>query len=80
MSIMSETAARAEAISLEKVLVAALESKNLAVIQFCKQNIIPLYDDAVDSAYGSYNRNNDLLKKLYETPNQLVDFGANYGI
>lgn len=44
MSIIGEIVNEQHAKDLQKVLIAAIESKNPDVIKFCRDNIYPLYE------------------------------------
>lgn len=50
--MFSEIASTKEAEGLLKVLVAAVNSKNLEHIEFCRLHIMPLYDSALSNTYS----------------------------
>jgi hypothetical protein len=79
MGIHSEIIAEREARSLEGVLKAALETRDAAVISFCTTHVVPLFDDAVLEAFGSFKGDKTVrdafdgnLSSL-QTPNRKVE-------
>ena len=60
--MFSEINASINAESLEKVLLAAMRQKNKEVLKFVHKHIIPLYENEVGEAWGSYVIPEDIKK------------------
>lgn len=67
--MFSEIHAEMEAKGLQKVLIAAIESKNKKIIAFCKKHVYPLYDSALGESFSSeISKSKDyaLIKSVFE--------------
>ena len=54
MGILTEGMAAGHATELHSVMQKALATGDKAVIAFCRENVVPLFDAAVQDSYGSY--------------------------
>lgn len=68
MGIFSEIHAEMEAKGLQKPLLAAIESENKDIIEFCKKYIYPLYSYAAGDSFSTelYNSKEfKLIEKVF---------------
>jgi hypothetical protein len=67
MGMISEIAAENQAKQLAKVLQKAVDSRSPSIVAFCRENIYPLYLDALSEAYGP--NIDKSLQTVFEGPN-----------
>lgn len=67
MSIIGEYRSELEALSLQKVLLEALDSKNKDVIAFCKKTILPLYNSALEDSFNPKLFESEEYQKIKES-------------
>lgn len=64
--------------ALETIMEAAVKSKNPAVTDFVKAEVLPQYEAMRYDLGWQYQ--GSLVEELKAMPPQLVDFGGNYGV
>lgn len=62
MGMFSEITASHEALKLKKILLKAIATSNQYVIDFCCDNVVPLYISASDEAFENVDK--ELLKQF----------------
>lgn len=65
MGLFGEVANEIFAGQLEKVLLKAIENQNMAVIDFCREQVYPLYCDAAAEAWGLHHSEDKAKIDLY---------------